>query len=65
MLRIRSGRSWRRALVSGLAALALAPVTARYGGNSPGYDDNITSVCADSRLDGTHLSLHHYGCSAP
>lgn len=26
-----------------------------------GYNDNVTSVCADSRLDGTFLSLHHYG----
>ncbi|WP_052432628.1 glycoside hydrolase family 5 protein [Streptacidiphilus carbonis] len=26
-----------------------------------GYNDNVTSVCADSRLDGTYLSLHHYG----
>ncbi|MEV0806322.1 ricin-type beta-trefoil lectin domain protein [Micromonospora sp. NPDC050200] len=26
-----------------------------------GYNDNVTSVCADSRLSGTYLSLHHYG----
>jgi hypothetical protein len=26
-----------------------------------GYNDNVTSVCADSRFDGTFLSLHHYG----
>jgi len=26
-----------------------------------GYNDNVTSVCADSRLNGTFLSLHHYG----
>jgi endoglucanase len=26
-----------------------------------GYNDNITSVCADRRLNGTYLSLHHYG----
>ncbi len=26
-----------------------------------GYNDNVTSVCADSRLSGTFLSLHHYG----
>ncbi|MGI5158497.1 ricin-type beta-trefoil lectin domain protein [Microbispora sp. CA-102843] len=26
-----------------------------------GYNDNVTSVCADSRLNGTYLSLHHYG----
>jgi hypothetical protein len=26
-----------------------------------GYNDNVTSVCADSRLAGTYLSLHHYG----
>ena len=26
-----------------------------------GYNDNVTSVCADPRLDGTYLSLHHYG----
>jgi hypothetical protein len=26
-----------------------------------GYNDNVTSVCADSRLAGTFLSLHHYG----
>ncbi len=26
-----------------------------------GYNDNVTSVCKDSRLDGTYLSLHHYG----
>jgi hypothetical protein len=25
-----------------------------------GYNDNVTSVCADSRLSGTYLSLHHY-----
>jgi len=26
-----------------------------------GYNDNVTTVCADSRLTGTYLSLHHYG----
>ncbi|MFG2041024.1 ricin-type beta-trefoil lectin domain protein [Dactylosporangium sp. NPDC048998] len=26
-----------------------------------GYNDNVTSVCADSRLSGTYLSLHFYG----
>ncbi|GCF10008.1 RICIN domain-containing protein [Dictyobacter arantiisoli] len=26
-----------------------------------GWNDNVTSVCADSRLNGTYLSLHHYG----
>ncbi|MDX2972340.1 ricin-type beta-trefoil lectin domain protein [Kribbella solani] len=26
-----------------------------------GYNDNVTGVCADSRFDGTYLSLHHYG----
>jgi endoglucanase len=26
-----------------------------------GYNDSVTSVCADSRLKGTYLSLHHYG----
>lgn len=26
-----------------------------------GYNDHVTSVCADKRLDGTFLSLHHYG----
>ncbi|MFE9206363.1 ricin-type beta-trefoil lectin domain protein [Micromonospora sp. NPDC007230] len=26
-----------------------------------GYNDNVTSVCADSRLSGTFLSLHFYG----
>jgi hypothetical protein len=26
-----------------------------------GYNDNVTAVCADSRLSGTFLSLHHYG----
>jgi endoglucanase len=26
-----------------------------------GYNDNVTSVCADRRLNGTFLSLHHYG----
>jgi hypothetical protein len=26
-----------------------------------GYNDNVTGVCADSRLAGTYLSLHHYG----
>ena len=25
-----------------------------------GYDDNVTGVCADSRLDGTYLALHDY-----
>ena len=25
-----------------------------------GYNDEVTSVCGDSRLDGTYLSLHHY-----
>ncbi|MFF9809085.1 ricin-type beta-trefoil lectin domain protein [Streptomyces coeruleorubidus] len=24
------------------------------------YNDYVTTVCADSRLDGTYLSLHHY-----
>jgi hypothetical protein len=26
-----------------------------------GYNDNVTTVCSDSRLNGTYLSLHHYG----
>ena len=26
-----------------------------------GYNDNVTGVCADGRLAGTYLSLHHYG----
>jgi endoglucanase len=26
-----------------------------------GYNDHVTSVCADPRLNGTYLSLHHYG----
>jgi hypothetical protein len=26
-----------------------------------GFNDNVTSVCADSRFAGTFLSLHHYG----
>ncbi|MEV8566436.1 cellulase family glycosylhydrolase [Streptomyces sp. NPDC051322] len=26
-----------------------------------GYNDSVTSVCADSRFNGTYLSLHHYG----
>lgn len=26
-----------------------------------GYNDSVTSVCADPRLKGTYLSLHHYG----
>lgn len=26
-----------------------------------GYNDNVTTVCADTRLTGTYLSLHHYG----
>lgn len=26
-----------------------------------GYNDNVTSVCADSRFNGAYLSLHHYG----
>jgi endoglucanase len=26
-----------------------------------GYNDHVTSVCADNRLNGTFLSLHHYG----
>jgi endoglucanase len=30
-----------------------------------GYNDHVTSVCADSRLNGTLLSLHHYGFWAP
>ena len=30
-----------------------------------GYNDNVTSVCADSRFNGMFLSLHHYGFWAP
>lgn len=26
-----------------------------------GYNDSVVSVCADPRLKGTYLSLHHYG----
>ncbi|MGX9883025.1 glycoside hydrolase family 5 protein [Streptomyces sp. NPDC002276] len=26
-----------------------------------GYNDHVTTVCADPRLKGTYLSLHHYG----
>ncbi|MEU8262019.1 ricin-type beta-trefoil lectin domain protein [Micromonospora sp. NPDC048999] len=30
-----------------------------------GYNDNVTTVCADSRLSGTFLSLHFYGFWKP
>ncbi|MFF3248418.1 ricin-type beta-trefoil lectin domain protein [Streptomyces sp. NPDC002870] len=33
--------------------------------SGPGYNDYVTTVCADSRLDGTYLSLHHYAFSKP
>ena len=25
-----------------------------------GYNQDVKTVCADSRFDGTYLSLHHY-----
>ncbi|RPF39089.1 ricin-type beta-trefoil lectin domain protein [Streptomyces sp. TLI_185] len=31
----------------------------------PGDNDYVTTVCADSRLDGTYLSLHHYAFGKP
>ncbi|MEU3860066.1 cellulase family glycosylhydrolase [Streptomyces sp. NPDC028722] len=57
----------------GYSASAWADTAAGWLGDHPGvprdrvfvsgtgYNDNVTSVCADSRLDGTYLSLHHYG----
>ncbi|MET7714906.1 ricin-type beta-trefoil lectin domain protein [Streptomyces sp. NPDC005407] len=33
--------------------------------SGPGTNDYVTSVCADSRLDGTYLSLHHYAFGKP
>ncbi|MGX5183134.1 ricin-type beta-trefoil lectin domain protein [Streptomyces avermitilis] len=33
--------------------------------SGPGSNDYVTTVCADSRLEGTYLSLHHYAFGKP
>jgi endoglucanase len=43
------------------------PIVSRYRiiVSGTGYNDHVTSVCADSRFNGMLLSLHHYGFWAP
>jgi hypothetical protein len=38
-----------------------AVTAARVFVSGTGYNDDVTTVCADDRLAGTFLSLHHYG----
>jgi hypothetical protein len=55
-----SSREWTGIVASWLSAHPNIP-RARVIVDGTGYADDVKSVCADSRLDGTHLALHFYG----
>jgi hypothetical protein len=55
-----SATDWANVAAGWLSSYSSIPA-ARVFVSGTGYNDNVTSVCADSRLAGTYLSLHHYG----
>src|SRR5690242_3299759 len=55
-----SGTDWANLAAQWLATYPSIPKS-RVFVSGTGYNDNVTGVCADSRLAGTYLSLHHYG----
>jgi hypothetical protein len=55
-----SAGAWADLAVRWLGTYPAVP-RARVFVSGTGFNDNVTSVCADSRLTGTFLSLHHYG----
>jgi hypothetical protein len=55
-----SATGWANVAASWLSTYSSIPAS-RVFVSGTGYNDNVTSVCADSRLAGTFLSLHHYG----
>ncbi|SEG87942.1 Cellulase (glycosyl hydrolase family 5) [Nonomuraea solani] len=55
-----SAAAWADVAANWIAAYPSVPRNRIFVSGS-GYNDNVTTVCADSRLNGTYLSLHHYG----
>ena len=55
-----SSQEWTNIVASWLSAHSSVP-RARVVVDGTGYADDVKSVCADSRLTGTHLALHFYG----
>ena len=55
-----SATAWADLAATWISTYPSVPVS-RIFVSGTGYNDNVTSVCADSRLNGTFLSLHHYG----
>ena len=54
-----SATDWDNLAASWLGRYASIP-KAQVVVSGTGYDDNVTSPCADSRLNGTYLALHDY-----
>ncbi|MGW0803482.1 RICIN domain-containing protein [Nonomuraea sp. NPDC002799] len=55
-----SASGWADTAAGWIAAHPSVPANRIFVSGS-GYNDDVTTVCADSRLNGTFLSLHHYG----
>jgi len=55
-----SSSAWADIAAGWLAAHPAVPRN-RVFVSGTGYNENVTSECADSRLNGTYLSLHNYG----
>jgi hypothetical protein len=55
-----SASAWANLAAQWISTYPAVPKTRIFVSGS-GFNDNVTSVCADSRLAGTFLSLHHYG----
>ena len=55
-----SASAWANLAAQWLSTFPAVP-RARIFVSGTGFNDNVTSVCADSRFTGTFLSLHHYG----
>jgi hypothetical protein len=55
-----SAADWANVAAQWLSTYPSVPKSQVFVSGS-GYNDNVTGVCADSRLAGTFLSLHHYG----
>jgi hypothetical protein len=52
--------SWSNLVAQWISTYPAVPKN-RIFTSGTGYNDNVTGVCADTRLTGTYLSLHHYG----
>jgi hypothetical protein len=55
-----SASAWANLVAQWLSTYPSVPHS-RVFVSGTGYNDNVTSVCADSRFSGMFLSLHHYG----